>query len=156
MPLPERILIRVAEEDFETPRKICKIFAEAINNAMPDGIEAKVELVDEEAYTRWYRNRDKSAGLSHLPDMMRRNFVDLMTQKLADVGAVFESVVFDGYKWAPLVTYRYQGEEYQIFFYLDGEFFEGKNWRLDNVEEHSFTSVITRAIPEEKRRHRDE
>ena len=151
---PDGIAVQIDDGDFELPIKICKILEDAINNAVPPGIKATIALENEEAYMKWFKNRDKAAGLSHLPDVMRRNFVDMMSQRLSDVGAVFEGVEFDGYRFAPLVTYRYQGEEYQVFFYLDGEFFEGKGWRLENADEHTFTSIITRSIPEEKRRHR--
>ena len=141
--------------DPEKPGDVLTYLSKKINDRIPGGFLAEIKFIDADAYNKWRekkkKEKERNSFLAHLPDVMRMNFTDDMRQKLADVGAVQTAVDFD-FRFAPLVTWKYQGEEYQAHFYLNGEFFEGKNWTLENADEHTFSSIIQKAIPEKRRR----
>lgn len=127
-------------------------FEEAANELLEDviGMSVKVTVTDSSAVKRlvWEGGR---GFLRLLPEAMRDIFRINMANNLLEAGAELVDVDFE-YRFAPKVTWLYQGEEYSAFFHLDGTFFKGDDWRLSNPYDHNLTSIVNAVAPEAKSR----
>lgn len=143
------------EKLLEMPRHVADQELEDILNdklefgGSMDGIRVRVEVSKAgTAHKIAEKYIHKNGGVVlHMPQWMRDAIATNFANRFAEVGAEVVNMDWDRVNFFPIITWKYDGEEYHGAFYYDGQFYGSKDFTIEEPWEHNIETIVTDVAP---------